>query len=50
MTLEPAATNRGLVRVTLEELLEPSRVENVIADLVGDMRMLGLQPVIVART
>jgi hypothetical protein len=50
MTLEPGTTNRGLVRVTLEELNEPSRVEDVIAGLVGDMRMLGLQPVIVLRT
>jgi hypothetical protein len=50
MTLEPGTANRGLVRVTLEELNEPSRVEDVIAGLVGDMRMLGLQPVIVLRT
>lgn len=52
MTLEPAAAynDRGVVRVTLEALRDPRRAEDVIAGLVGDMAMLGLQPAVVART
>jgi hypothetical protein len=52
MTLEPATAygDRGFVRVTLEELPDRRRTEDVLAGLVGDMRMLGLQPAVVART
>jgi hypothetical protein len=52
MTLEPATaySDRGFVRVTLEELPDRRRTEDVLAGLVGDMRMLGLQPAVVART
>jgi hypothetical protein len=51
VTLEPAAAHndRGLVRIELEKLPYQGRTEDVIAGLMGDMRMLGLQPTIVAQ-
>jgi hypothetical protein len=48
--LESADTqsDRGIVHVTFEQPSQPSRAKNAIDRLLGDMRMLGLQPAIVA--
>jgi hypothetical protein len=40
--------DRGVVRVKFEQPSQPSIAQSVIDRLLGDMRMLGLQPVIIA--
>jgi hypothetical protein len=48
--LESADTqnDRGIVRVKFEQPSQPSIAQDAIDRLLGDMRMLGLQPLIVA--
>ena len=40
--------DRGTLRVAFEQPSQPSSAQDAIDRLLGDMRMLGLQPVIVA--
>jgi hypothetical protein len=50
LRLEPADTesDRGVVHVMVEEPPQPSRDRGAIGGLLGDMRMLGLEPAIVS--
>lgn len=49
LELDPGAWNdgRGVVQVTLKLAPQPNRAQDAIDGLLGDMRMLGLQPAIV---
>lgn len=49
LELDPGAWNDGrdVVQVTLKPARQPNRAQDAIDGLLGDMRMLGLQPAIV---